>query len=60
MNESQLERIALCVDRLDNLDAANALPLPDELRVHALKSAIPEIRDEIKSALQELGFDPWS
>lgn len=59
MDNAILERIGLCVDRLENLSGASVLPIPDAMHLQALRAAIPEIRDEIKDALREAGFDPW-
>lgn len=53
------ERIGLLVDRLDNLAAGLDLPMPDSIHVEAFRTIIPAIREDLKGALVEAGFNPW-
>ena len=48
------------IERLLNLQAGLALPMPAEIHVEALKEALPEITTELRAVHKELtGDDPW-
>lgn len=57
--EQAIEEIGQAVDRLDNLIAANEIPMPADIRLGALNEALPELRDQIKSAYMALGGEDW-
>jgi len=58
-NDDALERICELADRIDNLCWAITMPIPDRIHVECLKGSLPEIRDELKKCLKELGYHPW-
>jgi hypothetical protein len=59
VTEDQKETIGLLVDRLDSLAHGLALPIPAATHVDAMKSLLPEIVGDFKSALKAVGFDCW-
>jgi hypothetical protein len=48
-------------DRLDNLVAGMAMPLPPSFHLEQIKAILPEISAEIKRfVVEQTGEDPWA
>lgn len=59
MNDDQ-EQLAEQIDRLDNLAHALQIPMPAQMHVENLKSAIPSVVADLKKAFTALThYDPW-
>lgn len=60
MQNENLEKIGLVVDRIDNLLAGYVLPLGDKFHLEQTKPVLTEISLNIKRALlKETGEDTW-
>lgn len=56
-----LGSIAEQLDRIDNLLAAMAMPIPAQVHLSALKESLPDMQAQLKQAYFELGGeDVWS
>lgn len=54
------ERVGLVADRADAIAVALTLPIPAATHVECLRSALPEIRDELRAIVVAMtGEDPW-
>jgi hypothetical protein len=61
VSEAQLEKLGKLVDRIDNLVHAEAIPMPEAIRVIALSKILPDVHSELKSLYVEIaGDDPWA
>ncbi|MEF3066343.1 hypothetical protein [Pandoraea apista] len=55
------ESIGEIADRVDNLIAAEGIPMPEAIAKQARTQALTGVRDELRSLYIELtGDDPWS
>lgn len=55
------EEFGECIDTLDNLICALAMPIPSDLHVKSMRQSLPELKGRIKQVYFELGGeDVWS
>lgn len=60
MTEDQKEKLGQLIDSLDNLAHALQIPMPPQMHVDALRSALPGKVEEFKAIYQEIaGENPW-
>ena len=61
MNEDEaLEELGQCVDTIDSLAAAMAMPIPADMHLKALRGSLPGLKQRIKQAYLALGGeDVW-
>jgi len=55
MKDTNLEKLGMLIDRLDNIIQMGSIPLPAEMHLEGIKPALPEIRTEILSVYKDEG-----
>lgn len=60
MTEAAKNRLGECIDSLDSLYHALALPMPATFHLDMLKAAIPKLVEQMQDAyVKSFGEDPW-
>lgn len=60
MTEAAKNRLGECIDSLDSLYHALALPMPATFHLEMLKGAIPKLVEQMQSAyVESFGENPW-
>lgn len=62
LNTDQIaERIGTLADKCDNMHAASSMPLPAEAHLPILRSAMLDLRNDLRALhVAMTGDDPWS
>jgi hypothetical protein len=60
MTEAAKNRLGECIDSLDSLYHALALPVPATFHLEMLKGAIPKLVEQMQGAyVESFGENPW-
>lgn len=59
MSDDQIEAIGVVADELDAALHFTLLPVPPDMKIDALKSAILSARDKLMGLVRATGEDPW-
>lgn len=58
--DEKYEKLALLIDRLENLSSALSIPMSAQFHVDRLKTALPEVVSDLKESYKDItGENPW-